>query len=67
MNKAKGIRKLLKKKKIYFVYKERVEKNRNILLSILDVTLRLGRRNILLRGSNDGNIHKNIGNYSIFC
>ena len=41
---------------LYSVFKKRVEKNKKILLSILDVILRLGRINIPLRSSHDINI-----------
>ena len=53
--------------KLFSVLKKvRLEKNKKILLSNLDVILRYGRRNIPLRGSYDVNIHKDIGNFQHF-
>ena len=44
--------------KLDSVFKQRVEKKKKILLSILDVILTQGRRNIPLRGSYDVKIHR---------
>ena len=52
--------------KLGSIFKERVEKNKKILISILDVILRLGRINIPLRDSYDINFRKNMGKFQYF-
>ena len=52
--------------KLVSIFKERVKKNKNIILSILGVILQMGRRNISLRGSCDVNIRKNMGIFQYF-
>ena len=47
-------------------YKEKIERNRKILLSIVDVIVTLGKRNIGLRGSWDKVKKKEDGNFQFF-
>uniref|UniRef100_A0A667WQR9 TTF-type domain-containing protein n=1 Tax=Myripristis murdjan TaxID=586833 RepID=A0A667WQR9_9TELE len=47
-------------------YSDKVQTNRNILSSILDIILNLGKRNVALRGNWDEEAHEEDGNFKHF-
>ena len=51
---------------ISMAYKEKIEKNRASLESIIDVILTLAKRNIALRGNWDTETHEEDGNFQFF-